>query len=80
MRFTTILKRGQINNEMYVIGLIHGLQIALCDIDSETLGYDCEMFEKFVYYVTDTTQDKFDIFRKTVEKIHPGLCEFKMES
>ena len=74
-RFITIAKRHNINNEFYVFGLIHGIQIALCDLDlSKSL--DCEMFKDNVMYITDTTENRYDTFRKMVETIYPGLCEF----
>lgn len=68
-RFVTFAKRGYIGNELYVFGLIHGLQIALCDLNL-TSSYDCELFDKFMMYTTDTTQDKYNAFRETVETIY----------
>lgn len=76
IRFRTIMKRGVINNEMYGIGIMHGLEIALCDIESETLGFDCDVFKDCVVFVTNTTLDNYKKFRDTVNKIYPGLCEF----
>lgn len=76
-RFMTIAKRGYIGNEMHAFGVIHGLQIAVCDHNKKGFGYDCELFNDFCIFVTDTTQEQFDKFRKMVETIYPGMCEFK---
>lgn len=46
--FLTVAKRNEINNEMHVFGVIQGLQVAICDIDSPTLGYDCDLFPDFM--------------------------------
>ena len=76
-RFMTIAKRGYIGNETHAFGVIQGLQIAVCDHDKKGFGYDCESFNDFCIFVTDTTQRRFNKFRKMVETIYPGLCEFK---
>ena len=76
-RFMTIAKRGYIGNEMYAFGVIHGLQIAICDHDKKGFGYDCELFNDFCIFTTDTTRERYDKFREMVETIYPGLCEFK---
>ena len=69
-KYITWLKRGVLHNEMYVIGLIHGLQIGICDISSETLGYDCELFEDRVMFITETTMEKFELFKRTITNIY----------
>lgn len=74
-QFITFAKRNYIGNELYVFGIIHGLQIALCDEDLQH-SLDCEVFPNKVIYVTNTTQEKYDVFCKMVETIYPGLCEF----
>ena len=76
-RFITIAKRGYIGNEMYVFGVIQGLQIAVCDYDKKCFGYDCELFSHSCRFVTDTTQERFNKFREMVETIYPGLCKFE---
>lgn len=78
-RFITKAKRNYIGNELYVFGIIHGLEIAICDSESKTLGWDCELFNNFCLFITDTTQERFDKFRKLVEAIYPGLCEYEVE-
>ena len=75
-RHITKMKRGKINSELLVVGTIHGLQIGICDLESDTLGYDCEVFDDFVLFVTDTSDDKYIKFKNAVEMIYPGLCEF----
>lgn len=77
--FLTVAKRNEINNEMHVFGVIQGLQVAICDIDSPTLGYDCELFPDFMIYRTNTTKERYKKFREVVEKIYPGLCQFDNE-
>lgn len=77
--FLTVAKRNEINNEMHVFGVIQGLQVAICDIDSPTLGYDCELFSDFMVYRTNTTYERYKKFREVVEKIYPGLCQFDNE-
>ncbi|MBQ0089498.1 MAG: hypothetical protein KBT27_09230 [Prevotellaceae bacterium] len=73
-RYTTIVKRNVIDNEMFAFGIIQGIQIALCGLDNTlTYGYDCELFEDIVIYRVDTTQDKYDIFYNTVKNIYPTL-------
>lgn len=77
-RFITFAKRNYIGNalyELYVLGIIHGLQIALCDEDLQH-SLDCEMFSNHVMFVTNTSQEKYDAFCKMVETICPGVCEF----
>lgn len=69
-RYFTWLKRGVLHNEMYVIGQIHGLQIGICDISSKTLGYDCELFEDRVMFITETTMEKFELFKRTITNIY----------
>ena len=77
--FLTVVKRNEINNEMHVFGVIQGLQVAICDIDSPTLGYDCELFPDLMIYRTNTTKERYKKFREVVEKIYPGLCQFDNE-
>ena len=77
--FLTVAKRNEINNEMHVFGVIQGLQVAICDIDSPTLGYDCELFPDLMIYRTNTTKERYKKFREVVEKIYPGLCQFDNE-
>lgn len=77
--FLTVAKRNEINNEMHVFGVIQGLQVAICDIDSPTLGYDCELFPDLMIYRTNTTKERYKKFRDVVEKIYPGLCQFDNE-
>ena len=78
-RFITKARRNYIGNEMYVFGMIQGLEIAICDHDKETLGCDCELFNNFCLFITDTTQERFDRFCNLLEAIYPGLCEYKVE-
>ena len=75
-RFITIAKRGYIGNELYTFGVIQGIQIAICDYDKKYFGYDCELFCKFCIFQTFTTQERYNDFRKMVESIYPGLCDF----
>lgn len=77
--FLTVAKRNEINNEMHVFGVIQGLQVAICDIDSPTLGYDCDLFPDSMIYRTNTTKERYKKFREVVEKIYPGLCQFDNE-
>lgn len=77
--FLTVAKRNEINNEMHVFGVIQGLQVAICDIDSPTLGYDCELFPDLMIYRTNTTKERYKKFSEVVEKIYPGLCQFDNE-
>lgn len=77
--FCTIAKRNYINNEMYVFGVIQGLQVAICDIDSPTLGYDCDLFTEVVIFRTNTTEKRYKKFSSIVEKKYPGLCQFSDE-
>lgn len=76
--YTTFAKRNIIANELHVFGIILGIQLGLCnDIDDEV--YDCELFENFTMFNVKTTDLKYDAFRKKVECIYPGLCEFDVK-
>ena len=77
--FCTIAKRNYINNEMYVFGVIQGLQVTICDIDSPTLGYDCVLLSEIIIFRTNTTEKRYKKFRSIVEKKYPGLCQFSNE-
>lgn len=74
--FYTIVKRNYLSNELYAFGVIRGLEIGICDLTlKKTLDY--EILPKFVLHKTETTQERFDTFRNTVEALYPGLCEFR---
>lgn len=75
-RYVIIAKRNKIGNEMYIFGVIQGLLTGICDLNSGTLIWGCELFQDFCIYTADTTQQHFDKFRSIVEEIYPGLCEF----
>lgn len=77
--FCTIAKRNYINNEVYVFGVIQGLQVAICNIDGPTLGYDCDLFPDVMIFRTNTTEKRYKKFRSIVEKKYPGLCQFSDE-
>lgn len=79
LNFCTIAKRNYINNEMHVFGVIQGLQVGICDFDSPTLGYDCDLFPEFMIFRTNTTEKRYKKFRSIVEKKYPGLCQFDEE-
>lgn len=72
-RYTTIVKRNVIANEMFAFGVIQGIQIALCLDDISTCCYDCELFEDVVIYRVDTTLEKYNVFNSVVKNIYPTL-------
>lgn len=76
-RFITRAKTKYVGNELHVFGIIQGLQIAICDYDKKSFGYDCELYYGFCMFITDTTQERYDKFRSIVETLYPGLCHFE---
>lgn len=75
-RFITTAKRGVIGNELHVFGVIQGLQMGICDQDIHK-SFDCELFDTFCMFATETTQKHYDKFRSQVEIAYPGLCIFE---
>lgn len=73
--YTTFAKRNYIGNEMHVFGIVLGILIGICD-DENSEVYDCELFDNFAMLNVKTSSLQYDKFRKKVESIYPGLCDF----
>lgn len=72
-------KRGRLANENYAFGVIQGLKMSICE-DCDLSTSDCELFSEYCIFFTETTHDKFEKFKDTVNSIYPGLCEYYEKS
>ena len=77
-RFRTHIgtKYAEKNRQLYVMWRINGIKTAICDYPNwDNYSND----EKFIYSTTvftRCTEEQYETFKKIVETIYPGLCEF----
>ena len=76
--FYTLIKYDhELGDNKYVRGRISGIQLALCEKNSEDeLIFSNMRVDKGIVLRVITTQDNYDKFTKLIEKLYPRLCTF----
>lgn len=76
--FWTLIKYNhKLGDNKYVRGRISGIQLVLCEKNSEDeLIFANMRTEEGVILRTITTQTNYDKFTKLIEELYPGLCIF----
>lgn len=84
--YTTIVTEHELFNGEYVLGRISGMLTSFCKEDPASksgysqIGYleDGELVGRILR--VNTTEEKYDVFRKCVEELYPGVCRFDVKA
>ena len=62
------------------VARVDGVKLGLCDLPNGGKAYTTMTLKDNVkIMIAECTEEQYELFKKTIEKLYPGLCEFNVE-
>lgn len=62
------------------IARVDGVKLGLCDLPNGGKEYTTmTLKDNAKIMIAECTEEQYELFKKTIEKLYPGLCEFDVE-
>jgi hypothetical protein len=62
------------------VARVDGVKLGLCDLPNDGKEYTTmTLKDNAKIMIAECTEEQYELFKKTIEKLYPGLCEFDVE-
>lgn len=76
---TCVKADHKLGKNEYVLGMINGIGHVLCEEPNEGSLASVQTSDGSMILMNDCTEEQYQNFAQTIEKLYPGLCIFDYE-